>query len=344
VACGVGETEVNRKQLIAWISIGVVAAVMAIAFGVRLHRWREGATRIRGAVIRRDDDPQREMPISDVLVTASDGVTTATTKSDASGYFNLPFQGGVWPGHVVTLTFSHSNYERLDIKLESGLGFASHALYVAALVLKPAATETGTDSPQVVVSNIKVRYSVNSLTKQNIGSTVKTFQVTNKGDIPCDHQSPCSPDGRWKAARGTASLDAGADNDFSNVRVSCIAGPCPFTRIESRDFTQSGRYINVSAMTWSDTATFLVEAEVLHTAVVSNVRESYPLVFGRALNFTLPPTEEGVSLEAELDGTPMVFPLGPELYLSWATCTAGPHGEEEKTTVYRCELKPGYRF
>ncbi len=74
------------------------------------------------------------------------------------------------------------------------------------------------------------------------------------------------------------------------------------------------------------------------------MRESYPVIFGQTLNFTLPPTEEGVSIEAELDGTPMVFPLGPDLYLSWATCTARTNREAEKSTVYRCELKPGYRF
>ena len=43
------------------------------------------------------------------------------------------------------------------------------------------------------------------------------------------------------------------------------------------------------------------------------MRESYPVIFGQTLNFTLPPTEEGVSILAELDGTPMVFPLGPDL-------------------------------
>jgi hypothetical protein len=97
-------------------------------------------------------------------------------------------------------------------------------------------------------------------------------------------------------------------------------------------------------LNWSDTATFLLEAEVLHTAISSDVRESYPVIFGRALNFTLPATEEGVSLEAEVNGAPMVFPLGPELYLSWATCTARTNNDEEKTTVYQCELKPGNQF
>jgi hypothetical protein len=335
---------VKRKQFVALIIIGVVAVAMAVAFGVRLHRWREGASRIKGAVIRRDDDTRSELPLADVVVTASDGTTSATTKSDASGYFNLPFQGGVWPARTTVLRFSHPDYEPLEIRMQSGFGLGSRALYVAALVPKPEQTEAGADTPLIVVSNIKVRYTVNSLTKENIGSAVTTFQIVNKGNVPCNRQSPCSPDGHWKAAAGTASLDAGADNDFSNVRASCIAGPCPFTRIDSRGFAQGGRHISVSALIWSDTATFLLEAEVLHTAISSSVRESYPVVFGRTLNFTLPATEEGVSLEAEVEGTPMVFPLGPELYLSWATCTARASSDEEKTTVYRCELKPGYRF
>jgi len=58
----------------------------------------------------------------------------------------------------------------------------------------------------------------------------------------------------------------------------------------------------------------------------------------------MPPTQEGVSLEADIDGSPMVFPLGPGLNLSWATCAVRTDQEKEKTTVYRCELKPEYRF
>ena len=68
--------------------------------------------------------------------------------------------------------------------------------------------------PQIVVSNIRVRYTINSRTETNVGSAVKTFQVVNKGNVPCNHQSPCSPDGKWKASSASVSLDAGADNTF----------------------------------------------------------------------------------------------------------------------------------
>jgi hypothetical protein len=317
---------------------------MAIALAVRLHRWSQAAIRIKGAVILRDEDSRKELPIAGVTVTASDGATSATTQSSASGYFNLPFQGGVWPGQTVTLSFRHPDYAPLDIMLGSSFRLSAKQLYIARMVPRVEQADKAPGGPAVVVSNIRVRYTVNLPTEVNIGSVVKTFQVVNKGNIPCVRGSPCSPDGNWKASTNSASLDAGVGNEFRNVRASCIAGPCPFTRIDSSGFVNGGRTISVSASDWSDTATFLLEAEVLHTAISSNVREFYPVVFGRALNFTLPASEEGVSLEADVNGAQMVFPLGPELYLSWANCTARSESEEGNTTVYRCELKPGFRF
>jgi hypothetical protein len=327
-----------------WTIIGAVAAAATIVVAFRIHRWSVGATRIKGAVILRDEDSRRELPISDVVVTASDGSESATTQSNASGYFNLPFSGGGWPRQTVILSFRHPDYEPLDIKIQPSFRTAAKELYIARMAPKAKHPAVDPEGRLTVVSNIRVRYTVNSSTRANIGSAVKTFQVVNKGNVPCNRQPPCSPDGNWKASTGSVSLDAGADNEFSSVRASCIAGPCPFTRIDSSGFVSGGRNIRVSALNWSDTATFLLEAEVFHTANSSNVRESYPVVFGRALSFTLPASEEGVSLEAEVNGTPMVFPLGPALYLSWATCTARTDSEEERTTVYRCELKPGFRF
>jgi hypothetical protein len=49
-----------------------------------------------------------------------------------------------------------------------------------------------------------------------------------------------------------------------------------------------------------------------------------------------------VSIEAEVNGTTIVFPLGPALYLSWANCQVAVN--QDQTKVYRCELNPGYRF
>jgi hypothetical protein len=332
---------------IVWAMIAIAAAVVIVLL-LRAHWLRSISVHrsitIEGAVIQRDADTDKELPIAGVAITATDGEKNATTQSDASGYFKLVLQKGVLSGKPVMVSFRHASYEPLDLKVQTGRLETQSELYVAAMVPIPAKTGTGPRRPEKVVYNVRVTYTTNSRTETNVGSAVKTFQVVNKGNVPCDHQYPCSPDGKWKASSESASLDAGADNTFENVRASCIAGPCPFTRIDSSGFAHGGRNIRVSALNWSDTATFVMEAEVYHTAISSNVRELYPVIFGRTLNFTLPPTQEGVSLEAEIDGSPMVFPLGPDLNLSWAICNVRTGPGKENTTVYRCELEPDYRF
>ena len=335
----------SRRNVVVLIVAGVVAAAIAVVLVLRMDHLRPTLTTIQGATIRRDNDTRKELPISQVAITASDGVTSVSSQSDASGYFKFTFPGVLWPGRTLKIAFRHPDYEPLDLKLQTGIHLAARGLYVAAMSPNPEPPESSSESHISMVANIRVRYTVNSQTEQNIGSAVKPFQVINTGNVPCERQSPCSPDGNWRAATGSVQLDAGAGNEFRNARASCIAGPCPFTRIDSSGFANGGRTITASAQDWSDTATFLLEAEVFRTTGSSNVRELYPVVFGRALNFTLPPVQEGVSLEADIDETPMVFPLGPDLYLSWATCTMRTNTQEgESTTVYRCELKPGYRF
>jgi hypothetical protein len=335
-------SKVKREKI---IFLAIVVAVSALAVGLlALHRWRSRSMTIQGAVIRRDADTRKELPIAGVVVTASDGVTSATDQSDNSGYFRITFPKIVWPGKILELSFRHAGYRPFDLKTQAGLRLANKEIYVAAMEPIAPRADASPAHPPSVVSNIRIRYTVNTQADANVGSAVKTFQVVNEGNVPCNHQSPCSPDGYWKAATGSVTLDAGLGNEFRIGRASCIAGPCPFTQIDSSGFATASRNVTVSALDWSDTATFLVEAEVYHAAISSKVRESYPVVYGRALNFTLPPTQEGVSIEAEIDGNAMVFPLGPDLYLSWATCNARTAAGEDKTTVYECELKPGYKF
>jgi hypothetical protein len=203
-------------------------------------------------------------------------------------------------------------------------------------------TQAEGNRPEVVIGNVLARYSIKTTTDVNIGSAVKTFQVENAANVPCSGHLPCSPDGRWRATMGSASLDAGPGNEFRNVRASCIAGPCPFTKIEISGSSQVGRELTVSALNWGDTATFLLEAEVFHPMASDVIRESYPVIFGPSVNFTLPSAAEGVSIEAEVNGETVIFPLGPALVLSWADCTGRVNRDQGR--VYRCELKRGYRF
>ena len=93
----------------------------------------------------------------------------------------------------VTVSFRHSNYEPLDLTVQTGRLAIPKQLYVAAMVPIPAKSVASTSRQQTVVSNIRVRYTINTRTETNVGSEVKTFQVVNKGNVPCNHQSPCSP-------------------------------------------------------------------------------------------------------------------------------------------------------
>jgi hypothetical protein len=161
------------------------------------------------------------------------------------------------------------------------------------------------------------------------------------GNVPCRGRPPCSPDGRWAAARTTLPLDAGDGDEFSHVRVLCVAGPCAFTKVESEAFARPTRKITISVLNWSDTTNFLVEADVIRTVVRDAIQQSYPFIVGQTMNFALPPGSEGPSIEADLDGQYIVFPLGPDLILSWATCSIEVSKDGNK--IYRCQLKPGYQ-
>ena len=292
---------------------------------------------IKGAVLSEDADPQKQLPIADVEITGTNGLAVSSSKSDSSGLFSLTLRRGLRRRQPVTLRFRHPDYQPLDLN-----EFVGDKIYLARMVPISHETRMQSDHPEVTVSNVRVRYSVKATAEADIGSAVKTFQVVNAGNVPCKGRHPCSPDGKWKAALNSASLDAGEGNEFRNARVSCIAGPCPFARVEFEDLSRRGRKVNVSVRNWSDTTTFLLEAEVVHPMVSDIVRESYPVIFGPALNFTLPVSAEGPSIEAEINAESIIFPLGPDLFLSWADCHV--RVDKEQTKAYRCELKPGYRF
>ena len=314
-----------------------IVAAGAIVAVILLTRPHTRPLTLRGAVIRQDSDPTKELPLADVEIAAlSNGAVIGEGKSDASGFFTVTLRTRLWIGRPVTLKLRHTDYQPLELK-----EFVGDKLYVAHMVPLPH-DANATNHPNVVVSNVLARYSIKTTNTANVGSAVKTFEVANTGNVPCRKRPPCSPDGKWKAAMGSASLDAGEGNEFRNARTSCIAGPCPFTTIEAEDFLQGGREVRVSARNWSDTATFLLEAEVFRPMVADMVRTSHPVIFGQALNFTVPGSAEGISIQAEINGDTITFPFGPNLYLSWADCNARVNSDQTK--VYRCELKSGYRF
>ncbi len=323
-----------KSKLAIWIAIPLLVGAGLWLTVSRVRKQRQ--ITLHGVVLREDADPGKQVPIAEVNIKAVTGDTGTQAKSNPSGLFSVTLPRGFRRRQPIILQFEHQNYQPLELQ-----DFISDKLYVARM--KPVSeVRVAGARPAQVISNVRLRYVVRSRDVADIGSAVKTFQVTNTGNVPCKKSSLCSPDGKWKAATASVSLDAGEGNEFRNVRISCIAGPCPFTRIDQEAPAGDGRHLNVTARDWSDTATFLVEAEVIHPMLSERVRESYPVIFGPSLSFTLPASAEGPSIEAELNGEAIVFPLGPNLSLRWAQCTEGRNNGEND--IYRCELKPGYRF
>jgi hypothetical protein len=321
----------SRSEKIVWAVIAIALLSGAVAFFGRRH-----PVTLRGAVLREDSDPNRQLPLADVQVTATNALGSATSKSDSLGFFSLTLPKGLRRTQPVLLEFQRENYQPLKVN-----DFIGDKLYIERML--PVHQETMADArTDSAISNTRIRYTVKATAEANIGSAVRTFDIVNAGNMLCNKRPPCSPDGKWKATSTTLPLDAGKGNEFRNPRISCIAGPCPFTKVQQENFSQDRRHLNVTVLNWSDTTTFLVEAEVVHPMTSDLVREAYPVIFGRGLNFSLPSSAEGPSIEAEIDGQAIIFPLGPDLFLRWANCNTVT--DKDQSRNYRCELKPGYQF
>lgn len=317
------------------IAIAILAAG-GIAAGLVETVWVHRAQHIvmEGAVIKLDSDVNKRSPIADVQVSVQGSAVPIVTKTNFSGFFKLPLPLGARPGESVELQFRHPDYKPLSVN-----EVIDNQLYVISMmpVPRPTAVPSG---PLVKISNIRVRYTTAIQTEVNVGSEVTTFEVKNQENVPCGNSKPCSPDGLWKASVGSASLDAGDSNIFENARVSCIAGPCPFTKIIKDQYSGLKRQISVSVLGWAGTTTFLMQGEVFERELSDSVREMYPVIFGNSINFSLPPSAEGQSFEAEVNSVETVFPLGPDPILPWASCNVQVARNQSKS--YRCELKAGY--
>jgi len=328
----------QARKISLWAAVAAILAAIVI---VPILLLRRTSVILTGAVLRQDADPHKQLPIPNVKITATEGGRTVTGESDASGLFHLKLPNPGWRNQEVTLRLQDSGY--LPLEVEQQLNERSKSeLYVLRMTPSPAQAVSPAGVPPVVIKDVRVRYAERTSNVVSVGSEARTFTVQNKGNVPCDAKPPCSPDGKWKAALGGITMDAEPGQEFDNIRVSCIAGPCPFTKIETGATPHPGRAITVRVLDWSDTVTFLVEAEVMRTTPNDVIRQAYPAIYGRSMSFTLPAMAGGPSILADLNGSGIVFPLGPALKLSWAACTL--QVAPQQTKLYVCELKPGYKF
>jgi len=329
---------IRRRRLLAilitLVGLGL-AATLAVVLVKRSRAYQP--LHLSGVVLRADPDPGKQVPVLRAVIQAVSGSSNAAAKSDAAGFFTIDLEPSWEHDRRVALTFRHDGYA----VLETG-GWTNGQICIARMLPLERVAPVAAKHPFVPISDVRIRYSIKSTTTTNVGSVAKSFEARNVGPVPCSGAPACSPDGKWRATLNSQVFDAGSGNEFRNARLSCIAGPCPFSKVTNENLEQPGRTIRLSVLNWSDTVTYFLEAEVAHTAVANMVRHLYPFISGPAMNFTLPAGSEGPSVEADLGGSEIVFPLGPELKLSWATCSATPAADH--TTQFRCDLKEGYEF
>src|SRR5580693_4085116 len=174
----------TRKKVV-WMMIAVVAALaIGLLLFQRARRLRLVSERlsvpIEGAVVQRDADTKKELPIEGVVITASDGVRSAATRSDAAGYFKLVLHKRVLSDLPIKVTFRHPRYEPLDLTVQTGRLQTPDQLYIAAMVpiVPKVVVPPGPKSPvrparpPTQVSNIRVRYTINNRTQTNVGFAV----------------------------------------------------------------------------------------------------------------------------------------------------------------------------
>lgn len=319
------------------LTLAAVILIAIVCAALIIRALRERRTSLDGVTLIQDTDVKRQAPVPGVAITAAIGGRVMQGRSDSGGAFHLVLPREVWRSATVEFQFRHSGYQPLNVREK-----LQGQIYVVRMTAIDSDVVVNAPVSQTALKDVRVRYVSKSTTPVNVGSIAKTFEVVNLGNVPCDETAPCSPDGKWKATDGGLTLDAGEGHEFQNLRTSCIAGPCPFTRIDTNQPGRGSRIIKISVRNWSDTVTFLVEAEVAQTMLTDVIRNAYPAILGQEMSFTLPPTSQGPSIEANTNGTDIVYPLGPELTLSWAVCNL--QMGTDRTKLYRCALKPGYRF
>src|SRR6185437_10357701 len=98
------------------LSVGICAtmATVAVVVVLRFTHWAPRMVTLQGAVIRRDTDPRKQLPVAGAVITVSDSKSKVTTVSSETGYFNVKFPQKIWPREIVNLAFRHPDYTPAD--------------------------------------------------------------------------------------------------------------------------------------------------------------------------------------------------------------------------------------
>ncbi len=217
------------RKAVLWIVVVGIASVVALFLGFSFFRhYQLRPIVLNGAVIKEDSDPIKQAPIMDVEISEANGLYRPAPNPTSCGYFlRYLFCGASARTRSVTLRFLHPDYVPVDLT-----ELVSDKLTIIHLVpihrdtdRRDRATRSSSDCHR---QHRRIRYSTETTTQENIGTGVKTFQVPNVGNVPCQNTAPCSPDGLWKAAINSESLDAGEGKRFPKCQSFLYCGSLPF--------------------------------------------------------------------------------------------------------------------
>ncbi len=155
------------KRKVAFWALGIFllsGVLVAAGLVVRLNRRHRLPLTLKGAVIKQDSDTQKQSPIANVAVVSVDGLATQNAESDFSGGFSLTMRPGVKMGQRIRLAFRHPDFQPLDLD-----GPLSSELYVVTMIPLHGEVEAKLNESEIEVGNVRVRYSIATMTTENIG-------------------------------------------------------------------------------------------------------------------------------------------------------------------------------
>src|SRR5580704_10200610 len=134
----------GRRQIA--ILLGATAA-LGILMAVLIVIHRQKPIVIKGAIIREDADPRKELPVADVEISEASGLASGA-KSDSSGFFSLALRPLLRRGRPITLEFRHPDYQPLTLN-----EFIGDKLYIIRLVPISHKTRADSDHTELVMRN-----------------------------------------------------------------------------------------------------------------------------------------------------------------------------------------------
>src|SRR5215472_15303400 len=148
---------VREPKIRLAVALVIITAIVAV---IVAGRWKRKPITLQGAVITRNADTHKELPIAGVTVSAySNAVLLAESTSDPSGYFRLQLPQQIRHGHSITFKLRDATYLPLDVR-----DFAGDQLYIMRMTPLPRHTEPPPDRPVQTLSDVVVKYSIRETT------------------------------------------------------------------------------------------------------------------------------------------------------------------------------------